>query len=79
MRHNDHGKEQRRSGGPGEAMASKQMALGAAVAAVIVAVAFYFWPAEEGGRGTSTDASTRVERAPTKPASAPAAPTSPNQ
>jgi hypothetical protein len=68
-----------RIGEPGEEMVSKPMALGAAIAAVIVAVAFYFWPADENVRYTSTDTSTRVERTPTKPATAPSAPTSPNQ
>jgi hypothetical protein len=68
-----------RRGEPGEVMVSKQMALGATIAVVVVAAAFYFWPADENGRNTSTDTSTRVERTPTKPPSAPSTPTSPNQ
>jgi hypothetical protein len=75
----DRDEKQVRRGEPGEVMVSKQMALGAAVAAVVVAAAFYFWPADESGRNTSRDASTRVERTPTKPPSAPSTPTSPNQ
>ena len=68
-----------RRGEPGETMVSKNVALGAAIAGVLVAVAFYFWPADETGRSSSTDTSTRVQGAPTKPASAPPTPTSPNQ
>jgi hypothetical protein len=73
-------REKPRAGETGEVMVSKNMAVGAAIAAaVIVAGAFYFWPADESGRSSSTDTSTRVESTPTKPASAPPAPTSPNQ
>jgi hypothetical protein len=72
-------REKSRAGEPGEVMVSKNMAVGAALAAVVAAVAFYFWPADESGRSSSTDTSTRVESTPTKPASAPPAPTSPNQ
>jgi len=68
-----------RQGEPGETMVSKQMALAAAIAAVVVAGVFYFWPADESGRSSSTDTSTRVQSTPAKPASAPPAPTSPNQ
>ena len=67
-----------RQGEPGEVVVSKQMALGAAIAVVIAAAALYFWPADESGRNTSTDTSTRVERTPANPASAPSTPTSPN-
>jgi hypothetical protein len=72
-------REKPRAGEPGEVMVSKNMAVGAAIAVVIVAAAFYFWPADESGRSSSTDTSTRVQSTPTKPASAPPAPTSPNQ
>ena len=79
MNRRDRDEKQVRQGEPGEVMVSKQMALGAAIAAVVVAAAFYFWPADESGRNTSTDTSTRVERTPAKPAPAPSTPTSPNQ
>lgn len=79
MNPNNRDKKPVRRGEPGEVMVSKQMALGAALAAVVVAAAFYFWPADESGRSTSTDTSTQVERTPTKPPSAPSTPTSPNQ
>jgi hypothetical protein len=72
-------REKPRAGEPGELMVSKNMAVGAAIAVVIVAAAFYFWPANESGRSSSTDTSPRVQSTPTKPASAPPAPTSPNQ
>ena len=49
-----------RVGEPGEVMVSKRMAIGAALAAVVVIGAFYFWPADESGRSASTDTSTRV-------------------
>ena len=73
----DRDEKQVRRGEPGEVMVSKQMALGAVVAPVVLAAVF--WPADESGRNTSTDASTRVERTPTKPPSSPSTPTSPNQ
>jgi hypothetical protein len=66
-------------GEPGEVMVSKQMALGAVIAAVIVTGVLYFWPADESGRSSSTDTSTRVQGTPSKLSSTPPAPTSPNQ
>jgi hypothetical protein len=68
-----------RVGEPGEIMVSPRIALGALIVAVIAGVAFFFWPAEENVRNTTTDHSTLVERTPAKPSSARATPSSPNQ
>jgi len=68
-----------RVGEPGETMVSSRMALGALIVAVIAGVVFFFWPADENVRNTTTDHSTQVERTPSKPATTPAAPSSPNQ
>lgn len=66
-------------GEPGEVMVSPPMALGAVIAAVIVFATFYFWPADETGKSTSTDTSTRVQQSPTAPTTAPSKPVTPNQ
>jgi hypothetical protein len=73
---NNPDRKSNRIGEPGEVMVSATMAAGIAIAAVIVFAMFYFWPADEIGKSTSTDTSTRVEQAPITP---PAKPSAPNQ